>query len=171
MNTPSHQVANATWILILGEIGACLTFFGLFQTPEQAPIYYVAGATLLLITAIYYQLIYFIALEIILISGHSAILFGIGPILQLALPVLLSLQLLSFYYFSGQLNNLFIFAGIGGIAFHSIGFAYQSQFIFFCGSSMIAIYAFYASQKSKPALLWGILNALFSCFAMIKLFS
>lgn len=156
-------------ILIIGFAGACLTLIGLYQAPEQAPIYYVIGSSLLLIPAIYYKLIYFIALEIILISGHGAILFGIGPKLQFALPVLLSLQLLSFYYLSGQLTNLFILIGIAGIAFLSIGFAYQNQLIFFCGSSMIAIYAFYAAQKTKPALLWGILNTLFSSFAIIKL--
>ena len=162
------QLANSI-ALICGCLGAGITFLGLYQTPEQAQMYYVAGAALILVTAVYYKLIYFIALEIILLSGHGSILFEINSKLQFILPILLSSQLLLFYYLSGQLTNLFIIIGIAGIAFLSIGFAYHNQMIFFAGSTAIAIYAFYASRTTKAALLWGILNTVFSVYAISKL--
>ncbi|WP_242604557.1 hypothetical protein [Legionella fairfieldensis] len=154
--------------ILSGIVGSFILLFGLTQNPAQ--IYYVIGSSLLLFTALYFQLIYFIALEIILISGHGAILLGIGPVLQLALPVLLTIQLLLFYFLSGQLNNLFLLIGIGGIAFLSIGFSYENQWIFFFGSISIAIYAAYCVYKKQLiVLLWAILNTLFAIMAILKL--
>ncbi len=104
-------------------------------------------------------------------AGHGAILLGIGTTLQLALPVLLCIQLLAFYFMSGQLNNIFLLIGITGIAVLSVGFSYENQWIFFIGSFSIAIYAFYTAYKGKTiTLLWAILNSLFALIAICKLF-
>lgn len=151
-----------------GIIGAFILFLGLVYPPTQ--IYYVLGSTFLLLTAFHFKLIYFIALEMILFAGHGANLLGYSTTFQLALPILLSIQLLCFYYLSGQLNNYFLLIGIAGIAFLSIGFAYENQWIFFLGSSSIAVYAFYcASRGTKITFLWAILNSLFALIAVWKL--
>lgn len=156
------------FFLLTGIIGALFLLYGLTQAAAQ--VYYVVGSSLLLMTALHFKLIYFIALEMILISGHGAILLGIGTTLQLALPTLLCIQLLFFYLLSGQLNNFFLLVGIAGIALHSIGFAYANQWIFFLGSFSIAVYAFYTAYKGKPiTLLWAILNTLFALIAVLKL--
>ena len=109
------------------------------------------------------------ALEIILLSGHGAILLGIGTVLQLALPILLCVQLLVFYFLSGRLNNIFLLIGIAGIAVISIGFAYENQWIFFIGSAFVAIYAFYNVQRHRVSLLWAVLNVLFALIAITKI--
>jgi hypothetical protein len=125
---------------------------------------------LLLFTALHFRLIYFIALELILIAGHGAGLLHIGTTLQIAMPILLTLQLLAFFFLSGQLNNIFLLIGITGIALHSVGFVYENQWIFFFGSLSIAVYAFYTAYKGKKvALLWAILNTLFTLTATYKL--
>ncbi|KTC86686.1 hypothetical protein [Legionella brunensis] len=154
--------------LVVGIIGSFILLLGLTNTPAQK--YYVIGSALLLLTSIHFRLIYFIALEIILLAGHGAILLGIGTTLQLALPILLCIQLLSFYFMSGQLNNIFLLIGITGIAVLSVGFSYENQWIFFIGSFSIAIYAFYTAYKGKAiTLLWAILNSLFALIAILKL--
>jgi hypothetical protein len=159
---------NDELILLGGIIGSFILLFGLTQKPPQ--VYYVIGSTIMLLAAIHYRLIYFIALEMILIAGHSAVLLGINPTLQLALPIFLSSQLLIFCLLSGQLNNFYLLIGIAGIAFHSIGFVYENQWIFFFGGLSIAIYAFYSAYKEKiVALLWAILNTLFTLIAILKL--
>ncbi len=138
------------------------------MTPPQ--LYYVIGSTLLLFTALHFRLIYFIALELIIIAGHGASLLQIGTTLQIAMPSLLTLQLFAFYCLSGQLSNIYLLIGIAGIAFHSIGFAYANQWIFFLGSMSIAIYAFYSYKKGKKvALLWAVLNTLFALTAVYKI--
>ena len=152
----------------LGIIGACILLYGLFNSPGQ--IYYVVGSMLLFFTAFYFKIVYFIALEIILMAGHGAILLGIGPYLQIALPVLLCTQLFVYFLLSGQIKNIYILIGIAGIGLLSIGLSYENQWIFFFGSLAVAIYAFYNAFKGIPiALLWAILNSLFAVTAVIKL--
>lgn len=153
--------------LFIGIIGSLITLIGYIFSLTQ--IYFVVGSSLLLILAIHFGLLYFIALEMILIAGHTTVILGIGAILQLALPVLLCVQLLFFYYFIGRLNDIFLIIGIFGIAIISVGFAYENQWIFFAGSTAISIYAFHNWIKNQPALLWAILNTLFSLTAIIKI--
>ena len=92
--------------IILAAIGALILLYGNAQTTPQ--IYYILGSFALLITAIHYRLVYFIALELILTAGHSAILLGVGPYTQLALPLLVSLQLFVFYLMVGRENIVFL---------------------------------------------------------------
>lgn len=154
--------------IIIGVIGAIITFSGLFVSFPQP--YFVVGSFLLLLTAIYYRLYFFMALEIILISGHTAILINIGTILQVALPILLSFQLLFYYFFSGQSSDFSIFIGIFGIALISVGFSIQSQWIFLLGSLLIAMFAYFDLKRSnKVSLLWLILNLLFAITALLQL--
>ena len=154
--------------LLAGIIGA---LFAIYTLREEAPqIYYVIGAALLLTTAIYFKLIYFIALELILIAGHGAIFLGIGPVLQVVIPILLCVQLLIYYLLSGQLKNIYRLMGAIGIALLSIGFGYKSQWVFFFGSLLVAIYAIYQVYRGhKVALLWGILNMVFVLNAAFKI--
>lgn len=159
---------NNHFFLAIGIIGAFVLLFGLEQSSESR--YFAIGALFLLATAIHYKLIYFIALELIMLSGHGGRILGIGVISEFALPLLLCLQLLIFYILSGQLNNLFIIIGIIGIALLSVGFSYQSNLIFMFGGLCVAIYSFYSVyQGKKIALLWGILNLLFAFSSLVKL--
>lgn len=155
------------WFLFAGIAGSLILLFGLLQ-PYSQP-YYIAGSCLLLGTAIHFQLIYFIALELILIAGHSAIYLGIGSTLQVALPSLLCLQLLFYYIVSGQFNNLYLLTGILGIGALSIGFSYNNEWIFMFGSLSIATYAFHNSKTFRVSLIWAILNTLFTLIMMIKI--
>lgn len=149
-------------------MGCIISLYGLTQTPAQ--VYYVIGSSLLLFTAIHFKLFYFIALELILLAGHGSILLNIGPVLPIALPVLLCVQLLFFYYVSGRLNNMFVIIGVLGIAVHSIGLSYENQWVFFAGSSAVAIYALHNMKKHRVSLLWAVLNILFALSVMIKMY-
>ena len=155
------------FFIFIGIIGSLITLCGLSQEPAQ--VYYVIGSSLLLITAIYFQLFYFIALEIILIAGHGTILLDVGSVLHLALPLFLCIQLLVFYFLSDRLNNLFLIIGVAGIALISAGFAYNNQWVFFSGSLGVAIYAYYSADKNKACLLWAILNTLFAIIALARI--
>ena len=125
--------------MVLGIIGAFIILYGHGQGRPQS--YYIYGSLALLITAIHYRLLYFIALEIILGAGHLALLLNVGRYTQMALPIFLCFQLLIFYLMIGKENSIFLLIGIVGIAFNSIGFTYSNQWIFFTGSLFIAIYA------------------------------
>jgi hypothetical protein len=154
--------------IIAGILGAFIVFFGAVQAPSEP--YYSIGAGLMLLTALYFQLTYFIALEIILLAGHGTIFLGLGPMLQIYLPILLCAQLLTYYVLSSQLQNIYYFIGIVGIALLSIGFAYVNQLLFFFGSFAIAIFAMYLiCQGKRIAWLWFILNLAFIFISGYKL--
>lgn len=152
----------------LGILGGFIILYGTTQKSPQ--YYYVIAAFALLSTAVHYRMLYYIALELILIAGHAAIIFGSGPYTQLALPVLLCVQLLIFYLMFGKENNIFLLFGICGIALLSIGFAYSQRCVFFIGSTFIAIYSYYSGYKGRyPAYIWAILNTILSCLSLYKL--
>lgn len=157
---PSKDHLYRLLSISLGLIGACIIIDGLTQVNPH--LHYVIGAFCMLVTAIFFHLTYFIALEMILIAGHGAVLLGIGSTLQIVLPILLTIQLLMYYFLIGELNNIYRVIGIFGIALLSIGFSYEHQWVFFLGSSAIAIYAFYETYKGEyVALLWAVLNLMF----------
>jgi hypothetical protein len=152
----------------LGILGAVTVVFGHLQTQPQ--LYYIFGSCALLITAIHYNQIYFIALEIILASGHFALLLGLGAYIRLALPLLLCIQLLIFYIMYGKKINIFLVIGILGIELIASGFVYNNQWIFFMGGLFVAIYSYYDGFKGKmPSFLWAILNSIFSLIALYKI--
>lgn len=159
---------NNKLFLILAILGSFVDLFGFSQQNAQA--YYVVGCTFLLIYAIYLRLLYFIALELIIISGHTASLLGMNSILQMILPILLSIQLLAFYISSKQLNNVFILIGVFGIGMTSIGLVLEYSLVAFIGSFSVAIYAFYfAYTKNIFVLIWAILNSSIAVIALIQL--
>ncbi|WP_167554545.1 hypothetical protein [Legionella israelensis] len=154
--------------MFLGAVGAAILIFSLSLAKPQAG--YIIGSACMLIVALHYKLVYFIALEIILIAGHTAFLLGIGPKLQVALPCLLSFQLFVYYLMTGQLRNPFLLIGVSGIGLLSIGFAFNNQWIFFIGSTAIAIYACYSTFYEKfPCFLWAILNTIFAVITLLNL--
>lgn len=163
----SHK--NHTFFLLLGSIGAVFILYGLTQQPAQP--YYVLGSSLLLFTAVYFKLIYFIALEMIILSGHGAILLGIGPVIQVILPILLSIQLFVYYWLSGSLKNIYRLLGIIGIALLSIGFSFEHAWVFCLGSLLVAIFATHSAYRGKPAaIIWAVFNfciAIFNAYLII----
>lgn len=152
---------------LTGLAGAIISLLGLQQSPAQ--VYFVIGSSLLLLTAVHYKVFYFIAFEIILIAGHGATLLGINAVLQFALPVFLCIQLLIFYLLSTRINYFILFIGVFGIAVLSIGFIHENQWIFFAGSSAVAIFAFHESNKHPISFLWAVLNCLFALTAIWRL--
>jgi hypothetical protein len=162
------SVKYKDWFFIfIGIVGAITTFLGTAQGSTQ--IFFVLGSSLLLIAALYYNLMYFVALEIILIAGHGSILLGIGDILQIAMPILLCVQLFIFYFLSGRLNNIFLLIGVIGIALISLGFYYNNQWVFLVGSISITTYAIYNSKTQKAAMIWVVLNTCFALSALYKI--
>ena len=75
--------------------------------------------------------------------------------------------LVVYYLFTNQLLNLYRIIGLAGISLLSIGFAYESAWIFFYGSLAVSTYAFYSASKGRiPALIWGFLNIIFAVITL-----
>lgn len=153
----------------LGVLGALITLYGHSQSHPQ--LYYILGSFCLLLVAVHYKLVYFVALELILATGHTAVLLGVGLYARVALPILLCIQLLLFYLMLGKKTSIFLLLGIVGIALMSLGFAYNHQWVFFIGSTCIAAYAYYCVYQSKhynPCIIWAVLNTIFAFFSLYQ---
>ena len=114
------------------------------------------------------------ALEIILISGHGAVLFGLGTLSQIIIPITLCLQLLLYYLLNGELGNIYRVIGIIGIALVTVGFSYEykQEWYFFFGSLGVGIFAFYQVYRGRfAAWIWAILNSLLVFISLFKLVS
>lgn len=164
--TGNYNTKESLLFICLGTVGALIILAGLITAAEA---FYVIGAFFLLATAIYFQLTYFIALEIILLSGHGASFFELGLVLQTVLPILLSIQLFFYYLVTGKaFQNIFRLIGIAGVCILSVGFAYSNEWMYLFGSLGVTIYAFYKVYKGVPiALIWGVLNLVFAISAII----
>lgn len=141
-----------------------------YPQPYPQP-FYIAGATALLITAMHYKLVFFIALEVIIVTAHSAmVLGGVGPYIQVALPILLCFQLYVFFLMVGKENNLLLLIGIIGIALLSIGLSHNDNWIFLTGSMCITTYSLYSALKVSPAsYIWAFLNGAFAVIALYNI--
>lgn len=165
----NKQVVGRGLSISAGILGAIITLYGLAQ--PQAHLYYVIGTSFMLVTAIYFRFTYYIALDIILIAGHGAVLLGIGPLSQVILPILLCAQLLIYYLLSGQLKNIFRLIGITGIALLSIAFANENQWMLLFGSLSVVIFSLYQVYRGRlVALLWAILNTILALISSYKIF-
>lgn len=153
-----------------GVLGACILLVGhLLKSPEY---FFIFGSIALLITALHYQLIYFIALECILTACYLSMLLGISFYSQTALPILLCFQLLVFFLMLGKQNFFLLIIGIGGIVLLSLGLSYENQWMYCIGSSAVAFYAFFMAYKgSKAAYIWAGLNTVFAIMALYQALS
>ena len=161
--------ANSAF-LTLGTLGALCILFGYFQMPPQK--YYIIGAIALLLTAIHFKLIYFIALECIVVAGNIANFLHISIYAQVGLPILLTLQLLIFYTMLGKQNNIILLIGIIGIALLSLGFTNQNLWVFCSGSTAVGLYSFYhALRGNVPCYIWAGLNSILTAITLYQLAS
>lgn len=156
---PIKTTAKEVVFLIIGLIGG---FLLLFEFVKLQPAFLLIGRGLLLISAVYFRLTYFIAMQLILLASYGGIYLGIGSTLTLILPILLSFQLLIYYLLSGELKSVFRFIGIAGIAILSIGLTLNIPLILLFGNLSVGIYSYYAAYQGQyQAIIWGILNTLF----------
>ncbi len=133
---PIKTTAKEVVFLIIGLIGG---FLLLFEFVKLQPAFLLIGRGLLLISAVYFRLTYFIAMQLILLASYGGIYLGIGSTLTLILPILLSFQLLIYYLLSGELKSVFRFIGIAGIAILSIGLTLNIPLILLFGRHLFLL--------------------------------
>lgn len=156
--------------LFFGIIGAVALLAGnLFLDSDARYLVFLIGSGLLLITAIVYRQLYYIFLELILVSGSATSFLNFNSIVRGAIPMLLSLQVFLYFFMLGRFREKSLLIGCIGIALLSIGFAVANYWIYLFGSALVAIYSFLIYLKGvKVALLWTILN---TCFTLASAYS
>lgn len=152
-----NKTIQDIFVIVLGAVGSVIVLLGQIKT-FGTPCF-IAGSLALLITALYFRLTFFIALELIILAAYGSHYLQLAPLLQFIIPILLCVQLLAYYMLSGRLNNIFIIIGMIGISLLVVGYVYQQILITEFANLFIAFFSFYtAYNKRSVALIWAFLN-------------
>lgn len=181
MNTidlPMNKTAKPTAIspakinVIIGVVGMLIAMVGnLLPFSDTQKWCYLLGGILLLISSALERQIFFIALQIIIVAG-AAVAFSSWPVLlKAALPIVLSVAAIVYFAKRNLLTDRLMLFGSLGIAILAAGYAVSNPVIYLLGAFVLMIYSFMSFRRGvKIALVWAILNALFSITAAVTVY-
>lgn len=171
-NTLLLKHPKIKWVSIqIGILGLLCAIIGnLYPATMLQKHLYLAGGVLLFISALLEKQEYFIALEVVVIvSALLAYLPGHDP-LKMFTPVLLSLVSFAYLYHRGMLSSSLNYVGVAGLLLLGLGYATLIPLIYFAGGVVLTIYSTASYFKGvNIAILWAILNLVFSITALISL--
>lgn len=171
LNTASLELSPRlifTWVI--GILGLVLAVTGRLSPDDGTKwLFFVTGASCLLITALLEDLMLFAILELILVCGTGALFADFNPIVRGALPILLSFQAIIFFALSGKLQQVPIFIASIGTFLLGLGFLVDHPLIHLFASLTIAIYAGHCfAQGARFAVLWLLLNTFFTITSVVR---
>jgi len=168
----TNKASSVKWTSInIGAIGLLCAIVGnLYPATMLQKYLYLAGGVLLMISALLEKQEYFIALEVVVIV--SALLAFLPELawLKMGVPLLLSLFSIAYLYSRGLLNSALSLLGVAGLVFLGLGYAILNPVIYLLGGVVLTAYSLGSYFKGVGiALLWAILNAIFSVTALLTL--
>ncbi len=163
---------SVKWTSInLGIIGLLFAIVGnLYPETMMQKHLYLGCGILLLMSAALEKAEYFIALEVVVIvSAFLAYLPEHGA-LKMAVPLVLSLFSIVYLYYRGLLQSSHSLLGVAGLVFLGLGYATLNPIIYLLGGVVLTVYSAISYYKGVSiALLWAVLNAIFSFTALFSL--
>ncbi len=160
-----------SWSMIIGTLGLILAIIGNFYLDSLLQKYlYFFAAVLLTGSAVLEKQTFFIILEIIVVVS-TAIAFIPGYMLfKAAIPLLLSAIFLGNYLSSPQNRDILNLTGALGIILLALGYAIIHPAIYLAGGVVLTIFSSIAFARGvRIAILWAILNAVFSVTALYSI--
>lgn len=171
-NTVSVNKPNVKWSAIhIGVIGLLCAIIGnMYPATMLQKHLYLAGGVLLMISALIEKQEYFITLEVVVIVSALLAYLPDHGTLKMAVPLLLSLFSIGYLYSRGLLKSPASLLGVAGLVFLGLGYATLNPYIYLCGGVVLTAYsAISYYQGVRIALLWAILNAIFSFTALLAI--
>jgi hypothetical protein len=159
--------------LALGIVGLGLAIIGnLYPDTQTQKVLYLLGGILLTITAVIEGQAYFIALEaIVIVSASLAFIpgyFFLKAMLPLALTALFLLYLNRNPHSTEKVDHL----GTCGLVLLALGYAITHPLLYLAGGIVLTVYSYRAYRAGVSiALLWAVLNAVFSLTAFYAVYS
>lgn len=181
MNTTASQtlkqnssavIGNHYFNLAIGIIGMLIATYGnlVHQLTTQKWCYLI-GALLLFISSLLEKQKFFIALQIIIGAGAAVAFTTYPPLYKAAVPIILSIVAIIYFIATKQLKDPLTAFGCIGIALLAAGYAVTNPIIFFLGAFVLMLYSYGSFRRGVGiALLWAILNAIFSVTAAMAIY-
>lgn len=157
--------------VLIGVVGLLAAIIGnLYPETMLQKHLYLAGGVLLIISALLEKAEYFITLEVVVIVCAILAYYPGHAELKMAVPLVLSLLSVVYLYSRGLLGTMLSHLGIVGLVLLGLGYATLNPHIYLAGGLVLTVYSAASYFKGvNIAMLWAILNAVFSATALISL--
>lgn len=171
-NVQPERIGNQKVNVGIAVIGMLIASTGnLLTVPTPQKWCYLVGALLLLLSSSLERQRFFIILQIIVVIGSAIAFSAFAPTIKAAFPIVFSILALIYMATSGMLRDKLTIFGCFGIVFLAAGYAITNPFVYLFGALVLMIYSFISYSRGVTiALLWGILNAIFSVTAAIGVY-
>lgn len=158
--------------LSIGAVGMLLATYANLLTPNltQKWCYFIA-ALALLVSSVLERHKFFAILQIIVVAATAIAFTSFSLWTKAALPVSLSILSIVYFIYTGECKDRLTAFGCLGILLLAIGYATINPIAFLFGALVLMIYSYTSFQRGVTiALLWAILNAMFSITASIAIY-
>lgn len=168
----NQRIGNHYCNIAIGVLGMLIaSYANLLSHGDTQKLSYLISAVLLLLSSILERQKFFIALQIIIVSGTLIAFAPIGVFLKASVPILLSMFAIIYFIATGQWKDRVTGFGCLGIAILAVGYAVTNPVIYFLGAFILAIYSFISYRRGITiALVWAILNVMFAITAAVGIY-
>ncbi|MDC0358026.1 hypothetical protein OAO01_04350 [Oligoflexia bacterium] len=158
--------------LLLGTIGMLSACFGALLEPcELQKVLFLAGAVMMFLAAVLEQQRFFIALQVILLSGTLIAFAPLEAWMKVAVPISVSAITVLALYRVGAFEDKLGRLGAVGMTVLAIGYAITHPAVYLVGGATLALYAWNSYRAGvQLAILWAVLNAVFAVTAGVGLY-
>lgn len=158
--------------IFLGIFGMLIIITALLSTdlPTQRILFFL-GAALMTSMALLEDHKLFIGLQLVILSGTITAFFNIPKLIEAAIPLLVSLPVIYYLFKKNIINNKVHLIGVLALVGLGMGYATQSLMVFFLSGLFICTFSFLEFISGfRPAIIWLILNLIFTLISGMKLF-
>lgn len=158
--------------IVGGIFGMFFAIYGNLIPPSDLRAFcFTIGALLLFIAAAWERELLFSVLQLIVLAGALMQFTPFDLVVRAAVPIALAIAFLTYFAYSGRLQDRLTILGSVGIAFLALGYAVANPFIYFIGGVVLTVYATLSFLRgSQIAILWAFLNLFFSIAAAINIY-
>lgn len=155
--------------MIPGILGMLLIIPGIFLTREQR-ILFLLGALGMTLTALLEGHRLFTGLQLVILSGTLSAFGDLSPLMKGIIPIGVSVPVLIYLHNKNLMDTGLRRLGALALITLGVGFSLQNSYIFFLGGGLISVFSFLEFRSGfKPAIIWLILNLIFTCFTGVSL--
>ena len=158
--------------IIAGAAAMTAIIVGMWMPPEPQRWIFLSGAAVMTGVAVAGRHKLFVGFQLVVLCGTLAAFAALPPAGKAAVPVLGAVPVVLWLFHAGVLKNAANVMGAAALALLAIGYATQHPMGFFLGGGLVTAFSLVEFRRGfKPAIIWALLNAMFTASAAWQLLS
>lgn len=172
MNHKKGPIGNHRFNLFLAVIGLLLATYGNFLPFTNTQKYvYLFASIFLLASSILERQLFFVLMQIVVLSGTTIALLSIHSFFKLLVPFSFSMIACLSFAATGALKEHATKIGCIGMVLLALGYAVSHPIIYLLGGASLTVYSAIAYKRGVDvALVFAILNAVFTVTASVAVY-